>query len=282
MSGNGLDKRIAVLEFPGSNCEVETRWALQSAGVDADIVRWNEDPGRLAGYGGFVLPGGFSYQDRVRAGALAAKDTVVEVVTRAADQGKPILGICNGCQVLVEAGLVPGLREGEVEMALAPNQRPGGRGYYCRWVFLKHTAAQGRCILTRTLKENEVLPIPIAHAEGRFVTSIDSLVGTLRDNDQVVFRYCDAQGREASTPDVNPNGSMDGIAGLCNSRGNILALMPHPERAAWLKQVPEGLESPWADRKATAVGNWRALEGEGPGRRVFEAFRTTDRLGEET
>ncbi|MCK4548359.1 MAG: phosphoribosylformylglycinamidine synthase I [Candidatus Eisenbacteria sp.] len=272
MSRDGLDRRVAVLGFPGSNCEVETQRALLAAGVKADIVRWNESPDRLSHYGGFVLPGGFSYQDRVRAGALAAKETIVEAVTAGAEEGKPILGICNGCQILVEAGLVPGIREGDVEMALAPNHRPGGAGYYCRWVFLKHVASPGRCLLTRLLGQSEVLPIPIAHAEGRFVTSSNDLVATLRENDQVVLRYCDAHGRVSSSPDVNPNGSVDDIAGLCNPRGNVLALMPHPERAAWLRQVPEGMETLWATDRSGAAGRGQDLENEGPGRRLFEAF----------
>jgi len=252
---------------------VETRLALAVSGVEADIVRWNEDPDRLSEYAGFVLPGGFSYQDRVRAGSLAAKETVMEVVTRAAGRGSPVLGICNGCQVLVEAGLIPGTRGGEVEMAIAPNRRPGGRAYYCRWVFVKHTAAPGRCTLTRMLGEGEVIPIPIAHAEGRFTTISSSLVPALRQKDQVVFRYCDSEGRASEDPEVNPNGSVDHIAGLCNPEGNVLALMPHPERAAWLRQVPGGLASEWAERKLGHAGEWREMEGEGPGRRFFEAFR---------
>ncbi len=273
MSPGGVENRVAVLELPGSNCELETRLALTVSGVDADIVRWNEDPGRLAAYAGYVLPAGFSYQDRVRAGALAAKETVVEIVARAAAEGRPVMGICNGCQVLVEAGLVPGTRAGEVQMAVAPNRRPGGRGFYCRWVFVRHTAVPGRCFLTRKLGAGEVLPVPIAHAEGRFTTSDPALVEALREEDQIVFCYCDSRGRVSSDLDTNPNGSVDNIAGLCNPRGNVLALMPHPERAAWLRQVPDGLPSSWAARKADRPGDWKAMEGEGPGRRFFESFR---------
>lgn len=273
MMEGSIERRVAVVELPGSNCEVETRLALEAAGVDAEIVRWNEDPRRLAEYGGFVLPAGFSYQDRVRAGALAAKETVVEVVAEAAAAGKPVLGICNGCQVLVEAGLVPGIRVGEVEMALAPNRRPVGAGFHCRWVFLKHTARPGRCRLARGVGEGEVLPVPVAHAEGRFTTASSSLLSALGENDHVIFRYCDARGEVGDDPDVNPNGSVDSIAGLSNVDGNVLALMPHPERAAWLRQVPDGLASLWAERKLAARGAWEKMECEGPGLRLFEAFR---------
>jgi len=266
------DMRVAVIEFPGSNCQEETRRALEAAGVGADIVRWNEDPARLAAYGGFVLPAGFSYQDRVRAGALAAKDTVMDVVSEAAGEGRPVLGICNGCQILLEAGLVPGLHPGRVEMALAPNVREGGRAFYCRWVFVRHTAAPGRCLLAEDYGEGEVWPVPIAHAEGRFTTETAGLVDELVRNDQIVFRYSDAGGDVRSTPDVNPNGSVEDIAGLCNPGGNVLALMPHPERAAWLRQVPEADLSPWAERRARAAGDAPAMDEEGPGRRLFRAF----------
>jgi phosphoribosylformylglycinamidine synthase I len=272
MSGPSRSQRVAVIEFPGSNCQEETRRALEVAGSAADVLRWNASPTALAEYAGYVLPGGFSYQDRVRAGALAAKDRVMEVVVRAAEAGKLVLGICNGCQILIEAGLVPGTTPGRVEMALAPNVRPGGPGYDCRWVYVRHASRPGRCALTRILGEGEVLPLPIAHAEGRFTTTDDELGGALRDDGRVVFRYCDPAGRVSADPEVNPNGSMDGIAGLCNPDGNVLAMMPHPERAAWLRQVPDSIPSPWAVRKTEAWGQWAAMEGEGPGRRLFAAF----------
>lgn len=273
MNPKGVERRVAVLGLPGSNCEVETRLALTVCGVEADVVRWNEDPQMILQYAGFILPAGFSYQDRVRAGALAAKETVVEIVGTAVGEGKPVMGICNGCQVLVEAGLIPGTRGEEVEMAVAPNRRFGGRGFYCGWVFVKHEAVPGRCLFTRNLGEGEVFPVPIAHAEGRFTTVSSSLVAGLRERDQIVFRYCDSLGRVSEDPEVNPNGSMDNIAGLCNPQGNVLALMPHPERATWLRQVPEGMPSVWADRKSNRAGDWKGMEGEGPGRRLFEAFR---------
>ena len=157
-------------------------------------------------------------------------------------------------------------------MALAPNVREGGRAFYCRWVFVRHTAAPGRCLLAEDYGEGEVWPVPIAHAEGRFTTETAGLVDELVRNDQIVFRYSDAGGDVRSTPDVNPNGSVEDIAGLCNPGGNVLALMPHPERAAWLRQVPEADLSPWAERRARAAGDAPAMDEEGPGRRLFRAF----------
>ena len=116
---------VAVVQFPGSNCESETCQALRAAGAEASIVRWNVARQEWARYDAFVLPGGFSYEDRVRAGAIAAKHAVLDEIASAADAGKPVLGVCNGAQILVEAGLVPGLVPGQVEVALGPNAAVG-------------------------------------------------------------------------------------------------------------------------------------------------------------
>jgi len=121
---------VAVLQLPGVNCEYETRAVLERAGLQAEIFRWNLPPESLETFDAYVIPGGFSYQDRIRAGVVAAKAPVLSVVAAGAEAGKPVLGICNGAQVLVEAGLVPGLQPGRVEVSLAPN-RGGWIGYYC-------------------------------------------------------------------------------------------------------------------------------------------------------
>lgn len=256
--------RVAVIRFPGVNCEAETRRAVEAAGAECDIVMWNAPTGTLDEYDGYVLPGGFSYQDRVRAGAIAAKDAVVERLADAAGEGKAVLGICNGAQVLLEAGLVPGIERGAVEMALATNVMPGRDGYYARWCHLAVTSAASCATLGS--REGDVLPIPVAHAEGRFVSRIDGLFEKLDESGQVVLRYVDPAGGSAGFP-VNPNGSTGAVAAVSNPAGNVVAMMPHPERAARLGQVPASLAGPWGERRRTARGS--AFDDEGPGSAVF-------------
>ncbi len=210
--------RVALIQFPGSNCEWETKRAAEAAGLDCEIFRWNRPAEGLLTYDGYLIGGGFSYQDRVRSGVIATKEPIVGTLFDQVTQGgKPVLGICNGAQVLVEAGLVPGLRPGEVEMALAPN-RPNPRerlgAFICRWVYLKHTAGPGRCLLTGEMPEGYVWPVPIAHGEGRFTTRQSDLLEQLQSNDQIVFQYCDASGRIDMDPAINPNGALASIAGL--------------------------------------------------------------------
>jgi len=247
--------RVAVVLFPGTNCEAETKRAVESAGMEADIVRWNEYK-RLPEYDGYILPGGFSYEDRVRAGVIAAQDLVMDIIRKEADKGKPVLGICNGAQILIESGIVPG-PEQKVQMALAPNRNPHFRGYYCTWVSI--TPCSAKCIFTRNFRQGEVIPIPIAHAEGRFITSGDVLEKLIK-NEQIAFRYCNKEGKTAE--DSNPNGSVHNIAGVCNPAGNVLAMMPHPERASWKAQLPGFEAKPFSE-----------MVGGGPGRRIFESMR---------
>lgn len=267
--------RIALVQFPGSNCEWETKRAAEAAGMDCDVFRWNRDPGLLAEYDGYIIGGGFSYQDRVRSGAIAAKEPIVgRVFDEVTEHGKPCLGICNGAQVLVEAGMVPGVRWGEVQMALAPNfHDPRGRisGFCCRWTYLRHASAS--CKLTSRMAPGVVWPVPIAHGEGRFTTQEEGLLDELRRNDQIVFRYCDAAGNVDDSREVNPNGALDNIAGLCNREGNVLAVMPHPERASFVRQVPGELGGKWARAKADAWGDAQGMAASGPGRAVFESLR---------
>jgi phosphoribosylformylglycinamidine synthase len=269
--------RVALIQFPGSNCEWETKRAAEAAGMDCEIFRWNRPAEGLVAYDGYLIGGGFSYQDRVRSGVIATKEPIVGTLfDQVTQEGKPVLGICNGAQVLVEAGLVPGLRPGEVEMALAPN-RPNPRerlgAFICRWVYLKHTAGPGRCALTGDMPEGYVWPVPIAHGEGRFTTRQSDLLEQLQSNDQIVFQYCDAAGRIDMDPAVNPNGALAGIAGLCNPEGNVLAMMPHPERASFLRQIPYELKDAWSAQRLAAWGNAAAMLQPGPGRLIFDSLR---------
>jgi phosphoribosylformylglycinamidine synthase I len=270
--------RVAILQFPGSNCEAETKRAAEAVGLAADVFRWNRPPELLAEYDGYIIGGGFSYQDRVRSGAVAVKEPIMREVARQAGNGKPVMGICNGCQILVEAGLIPGLSPGDVEMGLAPNRmvragRVVRRNHYCAWTHLVHSAHAGRCLFTSQIEEGSVLPVPISHGEGRFTTKKDGLIEELIANDQVIFRYCTPEGATDHEFPVNPNGSTYNIAGLCNREGNVFALMPHPERASWVHQVPYELGGRWAQAKDEAWGDPGRMRQAGPGRMVFESLR---------
>lgn len=272
-----MNPRIAILQFPGSNCEMETARAVGRAGLAPSLFRWNDDPARLRDYDGYVIGGGFSYQDRVRAGVIAAKEPVLEAIDEAAAAGKPVLGICNGAQVLVEAGLVPGLQPGCVEMALTANvmQREGHtvrRDYYCNWAFLRCGTAAERTAFTLGLAEGDVLPIPFAHGEGRFVTRDPAVRESLDAGRHIVLQYASPEGAVDESFPTNPNGSMAAVAGLCNVAGNVLALMPHPERAALLRMVPASLPGPYGARRRKAAGDREALEMPGPGHALFASM----------
>jgi len=235
-----MTKKIAVILFPGTNCENETARAIESVGMKADIIRWN-DTKNLDSYDGYILPGGWSYEDRIRAGIISARDPIMNLIKEESEKGKVVLGICNGCQILVESGIIPGLKD-KVEMALAPNINPFVSGFYCTWVKIKNSCKRATAF-NITMDEEEIIPIPIAHAEGRFTTKDKLLIQQLIANDQLLFRYCDDVGNIADKFPINPNDSVINIAGITNKKGNVLAMMPHPERASWMHQVPEGQRS---------------------------------------
>jgi len=235
-----MKPKIAVLYFPGNNCEEETRDRCIDVGMDAKIIRWNSKE-NLSGFDGFIIPGGFSYEDRVRAGVIAAKEKIMDKVRKEAASGKPLLGICNGAQVLVETGLIPGLKN-KIEMALAPNENPLISGYYDTWVNIKNIN-QNNCAFNNDYKKNEIVKLPIAHGEGRFVTKDKSLIKKLMKNKQIIFQYCDEKGKVVNKYPVNPNGAVNNIAAISNKEGNIMALMPHPERASFNWQVPDSLNN---------------------------------------
>jgi phosphoribosylformylglycinamidine synthase len=261
------------MQFPGVNCEYETAMALERTGSYADIVRWNDTSIRLSDFDGFVLPGGFSYQDRVRAGAVAAAEDIVGELIDQAGSGKPVLGICNGAQILVEAGMVPGMVPGRIDLALAPNRGMGRGGYYANWVFVEAGCGSGRGFINRLSEPGAVLPIPIAHCQGRFVSSDTGLFDRLERDGQISLRYCRPDGsRPEGFPD-DPNGSAGFAAAICNTGGNVVAMMPHPERCTWLRQVPLEIASTWAERKLETRGSREAWEGLGPGAVVFESMR---------
>ncbi|MFH2028612.1 MAG: phosphoribosylformylglycinamidine synthase I [Nanoarchaeota archaeon] len=247
--------KLAVIMFPGSNCENESARAIESVGMKADILRSNQIK-EIGSYDGYVLSGGWSYEDRIRSGVIAAKEQIMVEIKKESEKGKIVLGICNGCQVLAETGMIPGLNDA-VQMALAPNINPYVSGFYCTWVKIKNSVNR-KTAFNSTMEKDEVIPIPIAHAEGRFTTIDKNLMHELLKNEQLLFRYCDSDGKFIDKFPVNPNGSMINIAGIVNKKGNILAMMPHPERASWMRQVP---------------GQHIMGEKSGPGAKIFESIK---------
>jgi phosphoribosylformylglycinamidine synthase I len=200
--------RIAVVQFPGTNCERETVRALEAHTCQAVDVLWHADEFPTDGYAAVVLPGGFAHGDHLRAGAIARFSPVMRGIQKFARAGGLVLGICNGFQVLLEAGLLPGamLRNASLQ-------------FRSEWVWCR--VERTDTPFTRACKVGQVLRMPIAHGEGNYVS--------LEEPDGVALRYCDAEGN--LTPAANPNGAQGAIAGLANAAGNVFGLMPHPERA---------------------------------------------------
>ena len=225
---------IAIIQFPGSNTERETLMACRRVGLNPIEFLWNEPTEKLSEFDGYVIVGGFAYEDRSRAGVIAALDPIMKQIRLEAEKGKPVLGICNGAQILVENGLVPGLKNYRVGIALTDNKRvQGGHvigvGYYNTWANLKMSATSNRCAFTRHLNSGEWIKIPLAHGEGRFIVP-DTLLEKMISNNQTIYRYCDDNGNIIDEFPTNPNGSMYNLAAACNPAGNVMAMMPHPER----------------------------------------------------
>ncbi|PWJ59613.1 phosphoribosylformylglycinamidine synthase [Dyadobacter jejuensis] len=207
--------KFGVVVFPGSNCDDDTVYALQHNLGQQVVKLWHKDHD-LQGCDFIILPGGFSYGDYLRSGAIARFSPLMNEVIAHANRGGYVMGICNGFQVLCEAQLVPGV--------LLPNIN---QKFICKNVHLK--AATTNSLLTSGLDKARAYKIPVAHADGRYFAET-SILQEIKDNDQILFQYCDAQGQ--ITPDANINGSLENIAGVCNKNRNVFGMMPHPERAA--------------------------------------------------
>jgi len=207
--------RFAVIRFGGSNCDRDAQYVLSDiCGVDCDLI-WYKD-GLTHPYDAVILPGGFSYGDYLRAGAIAARTPVMKEVIAHAEKGGLVLGICNGAQILAESGLVPGV--------FTINAYPK---FICRSVQLRVETPDSP--FTSLYKKGDVIRIPIAHKEGRYVAPED-ILSELNKREQIAFRFCDDAGNV--TPESNPNGAMEHITGVLNRGRNVLAMMPHPERAS--------------------------------------------------
>ena len=202
--------KVAVIVFPGTNCDRDTKWAFEKLGAKVDFI-WHTDD-NLHNYDLVVLPGGFSYGDYLRSGSIARFSPVMENVREFAKKGGYVLGICNGFQILLESHLLPG--------AMTRNEN---LHFISKFHHLKVVDNNNKFL--QELKVGEIINIPIAHAEGNYKVD-DETLKKMYDNGQVLLKYCDENGNE-----LNPNGSVDSIAGICNETKNVFGLMPHPERA---------------------------------------------------
>ena len=210
--------KYGVVVFPGSNCDQDMIYVLEHILGQQVVKLWHKDTD-LQGCDFIVLPGGFSFGDYLRSGAIARFSPIMTSVIEFANKGGYLLGVCNGFQILTEAGLVPG--------ALLHNT---SRKFICKNVHIK--AATQNSLITNSIDLTRALKIPIAHGEGNYFTDVDTLK-LLQDNDQILFHYCDENGN--ITPESNANGSLQNIAGVCNAGRHVFGMMPHPERAADLE-----------------------------------------------
>lgn len=216
-----MSVKIAVIQFPGSNCDLDTIHVLQNVmGLETDLVWHNHF--KESNYDGVILPGGFTFGDYLRAGIIAAHSPALDEARIMLKDGRPVLGICNGFQILIEAEFLSG--------ALLRND---SLKFICKWVRIK--VENNRTGFSNKMNLGDIIDIPIAHAEGRYYT--DNLK-ELVENDQIVFRYSNKEGK--LTEEANPNGSLDNIAGICNIERNCVGLMPHPERASESILSPKG------------------------------------------
>ncbi|MDR0470909.1 MAG: phosphoribosylformylglycinamidine synthase subunit PurQ [Nitrososphaerota archaeon] len=239
------DIKVCILRAGGTNCDAETQRAFEELGTQPHTLQVSEliKQRNLLDYDVLVFPGGFSYGDYVRSGVIFARHLSAHLgkeMQSFIDEGRPILGICNGFQILVEYGLLPGF-EGisPVPEATLTTNEPAG--FKCKWVYLKQEN-QGKCLFTSTLPQGKIIRLPIAHGEGRLLfpkEKEEALLKRLVDEDMLVFRYCTKDGQPANGQyPTSPNGSFYDIAGICNPEGNIFGLMPHPERALYWWQQP--------------------------------------------
>lgn len=207
--------KFGVVTFLGSNCDHDMHYVLKHLLGQESVQLWHKDTS-LQGCDAIVLPGGFSYGDYLRSGALARFSPIMEKVMAFAAAGGYVVGICNGFQILCESGLLPG--------ALLHNNT---QKFICRNVYLQ--VQTDRTAFTSLCRPKQVLRVPVAHGEGRYFADADTLE-QLNDQNRILFRYCDAEGNVSL--EANPNGSAENIAGICNKKGNVFGMMPHPERCA--------------------------------------------------
>ncbi len=259
------DVRVCIVRAPGTNCDAETLDGVIAAGGTGEIVHFNRLHGgsrKLEDYDALIFPGGFSYGDEIRSGVIWARKflgLLGDDLKKFVDAEKPVLGVCNGMQVIVESGLLPGLR-GASEAPEACMASNASARYECRWIFLKKT---GDCLFTEKYAQGEVVEMPVGHAEGKFTLEPgreQKILDELEANKQIVFRYCRADGALARGEyPLSPNASLDDVAGVSNPSGTVFALMPHPDRSCF----------GWQRRDWTRTGK---VDGEGDGLRIFKGL----------
>jgi phosphoribosylformylglycinamidine synthase len=230
-----IKPKVCILRSAGTNCDKETAAAFKLAGTEPEFLHINSLVSRqrmLSDFHILALPGGFSYGDDIASGKIFANELrfkLADSLRQFIADGKLIIGICNGFQILVKSGLLPGTSDLKQNTSLIIND--SGK-FEARWVYLKPA---GKCAWTKGLKK--IIYLPVAHGEGKFITEDKSVLNRLKRNKQIVFQYCDAKGKLTGYPD-NPNGSLESIAGICDETGRVFGLMPHPERHVLAAQHP--------------------------------------------
>lgn len=233
--------KVCVLRTAGTNCDRETAFAFSKVGAKVELIHINrliEGRKNLLDYDILAIPGGFTYGDDISAGKILANELrfkLIDKIKKFIQEQRLIIGICNGFQVLVKAGILPGNKDFIQEASLITND---SAKFEDRWVYLKVQSSKiknQKCIWTKDLPE--IIYLPVAHAEGKFVVKNRSVLTRLKNNSQIVLQYCDKKGRLLGYP-YNPNGSIDNIAGICDETGRIFGLMPHPERHIDFLQHP--------------------------------------------
>lgn len=259
--------KVCVLRIEGTNCEEESYLSFKRLGVKAEKVHLKQligmdvrlqDKKNLLDYHILMIPGGFSSGDYVRAGAILAariKSSLKHELIDFVENGYPVLGICNGFQVLVELGLLPAFKSTMCEVAEAVLTTNDSSRFECRPSFLKHVN-QGKCVFTSKINKDKIIIAPSAHVEGKFLFPKEKEERSLKeliDNDQIVFRYVNKNGEFAGYP-WNPNGSIFNIAGICSPQGNVFGMMPHPERVFHRYTHPA-----WTRKELNEIGDGRAV-----------------------
>lgn len=261
------DVKVAILRIEGTNCEQESYDAFKRLGASPEFVHLKQflhidcnkyEKRDVFDFHCLMIPGGFSAGDYIRGGAIFAarmKSKLGKDLEKYVSQEYPILGVCNGFQVLTELGLLPGIDRIMTKVPDAVLNINDSDRFECRPTLLKHEN-NGKCVFTSKIPKNDIRLIPSAHAEGKLLFPLDKqkeYLEKLENNDQVVFRYVDTDGNYAGYP-WNPNGSFSNIAGICNNIGNVFGMMPHPERTFYHFQHPD-----WTQTKLSDVGNGRAV-----------------------